>query len=163
MNSGEGKVTGWPFKLIINIESFFYFGSQEVAATKTSFFTYSFSSYLQTLTSAWQLWIAAWLQPRLAMWTICAKSSEQNTSQLALNRRRNQASATGGSATRLCADSSTASPLTTRTSCSSVHVRTRRVQSGAGRQLCPVALMKRQKNPAASHRWGSAMLTMCAG
>lgn len=130
------------------------------------FLTYSWLSrlsHLQTLTLAWQLWTAAWRQPRPAMWTIFARSSALNMSRLALNRRPSQASATGGNATRLCADSSTASLLTTRTSCSSVLARTQRAQSVGGRPLYPVAPMKAQKSPAASHRWGSAMLTTCAG
>lgn len=118
---------------------------------------------IQTLMLAWQLWIAAWMQPRLAMWMTCARSSAQNTCQLVSNPPPSRACATGLNAIRLCAGSLTASPPTTRTNCSSAPVRTRHAQSVEGRLLYPVALMKAWKNPAAFHRCGSAMLTTCAG
>lgn len=117
----------------------------------------------QTLMLAWQLWIAAWMQPRLAMWTTCARSSAQNMSQLVSNPLPSRACATSLNAIRLCAGSLTGSPPTTHTNCSSAPVRTQRAQSVEGRLLYPVALMKVWRNPTASHRWGSAMPTMCAG
>jgi len=119
--------------------------------------------YPQTPMLAWQLWIAAWMRPRLAMWMICARSSAQNMSQLASNPRPSPACAIGINATRLCAGSSTASPPITRTSCSSAPVRTQHAQSVGGRLLYPAAPMKAWKSPTALHRWGSATRTMCAG
>lgn len=112
---------------------------------------------------AWQLWIAAWMQPRLAMWTTCARSSAQNMSRLVSNPLPSQACATGPNAIRPCAGSLTVFLLIIHMSCSSAHVRTQPVQSVEGRPLCPAARMKRWINPTALHRWGSAKLTMCAG
>lgn len=117
----------------------------------------------QTLMLAWQPSIAAWMQPRLATLTTCARSCAQNMSPLVSNPRPNPACATGPNATRPCAGSSTAFLPTTHTSCSSVPARTPRVQSVGDRPLCPAARMKAWKSPAASRRWESATLTMSAG
>lgn len=117
----------------------------------------------QTPMLAWQPWIAAWMQPRLAMWTICARSFAQNMSQLASNPLRSQACATGLNAIRPCAGFSTGSLLTTHTSCFSAPAWTLRVQSVEGRPLYPAAPMKLWKNLTVLPRWGSAKLTMCAG
>lgn len=117
----------------------------------------------QTPMLAWQLWIAAWMQPRPAMWTTCARSSARNTSRLVSNPPPSRACATGPNAIRLWGGSSTGFPPTTRTSCSSALVPTRRARSVDGRPSCPVAPMKAQKSPAALHRWGSATPITCAG
>lgn len=117
----------------------------------------------QTLMLAWQLWITAWMLPRLAMWTTCARNCAQSMSQLVSNPLPSRACATGLNAIRRCAGSSTGFPPITHTSCSSAPVRTRHAQSVGGRPLCPAALMKAWKNPTASHRWGSAKLITSAG
>lgn len=121
------------------------------------------SFYSQTRMLAWQLWIAAWMQLRLAMWMTCARGCALNTFQLASNPLPNPVCATGLNATRPCAGFSTGYLPTTRTDCSSAPVRTLRARSVEDRPLCQAVPMKVGKNLVVLHRRRFVMQIMCAG
>lgn len=106
----------------------------------------------QTRMLAWRPSIAAWMQPRLATWTTCARSFAQNMFQLVSNSLPNQACATGQNAIRPCAGSLTGFLQTTHTSCSSAPAQTQHAQSVGGRPLYPAVPMKVWTNRTALHR-----------